>query len=169
MFCPVLVSLLAGDDTVLQYGDVMKVDFGTQINGRIIDCAWTVAFDPQFDGLLEAVCVVIAMHIHAWIELNLGLLLSHLLLVIRCEPQQMPVFAQLASMPVLAVSVRCTRNCGHCLLLILLLSRFTEIGAQIQEVMESHEVTINGTTYPVKSIRNLNGHSIGPYHIHAGK
>ena len=26
-----------GDDTVLQYGDVMKVDFGTQIEGRIID------------------------------------------------------------------------------------------------------------------------------------
>ena len=35
--------------------------------------------------------------------------------------------------------------------------------------MESHEVTINGKTYPVKSIRNLNGHSIGPYHIHGGK
>ena len=25
-----------GDDTVLQYGDVMKIDFGTQIEGRII-------------------------------------------------------------------------------------------------------------------------------------
>ena len=23
--------------------------------GRIIDCAWTVAFDPQFDPLLNAV------------------------------------------------------------------------------------------------------------------
>jgi methionyl aminopeptidase len=65
-----------GDNTVLSYGDVMKVDFGTQINGvrcaagrrtlqcsdcmfggagRIIDCAWTVAFDPQFDPLLESV------------------------------------------------------------------------------------------------------------------
>jgi methionine aminopeptidase len=33
----------------------MKLDFGTQINGRIIDCAFTVAFDPQFDPLLEAV------------------------------------------------------------------------------------------------------------------
>ena len=31
-----------GDDTVLKYGDVMKIDFGTQIDGRIIDCAWTV-------------------------------------------------------------------------------------------------------------------------------
>ena len=33
----------------------MKLDFGTQVNGRIIDCAFTVAFDPQFDPLLEAV------------------------------------------------------------------------------------------------------------------
>lgn len=33
----------------------MKVDFGTQVDGRIIDCAWTVSFDPQFDPLLEAV------------------------------------------------------------------------------------------------------------------
>lgn len=35
--------------------------------------------------------------------------------------------------------------------------------------MESYEVTINGTTYPVKAVRNLNGHSIGPYQIHYGK
>ena len=47
--------------------------------------------------------------------------------------------------------------------------RLGDIGAAIQEVMESYEVEINGKTYPVKSIRNLNGHSIGPYQIHAGK
>ena len=35
--------------------------------------------------------------------------------------------------------------------------------------MESYEVEINGKTYPVKAIKNLSGHSIGPYHIHAGK
>ena len=35
--------------------------------------------------------------------------------------------------------------------------------------MESYEVEIGGKTYPVKSIKNLMGHSIGPYHIHAGK
>ena len=35
--------------------------------------------------------------------------------------------------------------------------------------MESYEVTINGKTHAVKSIRNLNGHSIGAYNIHAGK
>jgi methionine aminopeptidase len=44
-----------------------------------------------------------------------------------------------------------------------------DIGAAIQEVMESYEVTIGGTTYPVKSIRNLNGHDIGHYSIHGGK
>lgn len=38
-----------------------------------------------------------------------------------------------------------------------------EIGAAIQEVMESYEVELDGKTYQVKSIRNLNGHSISPY------
>ena len=31
------------------------VDFGTHINGHIIDCAFTVAFNPKYDQLLEAV------------------------------------------------------------------------------------------------------------------
>ncbi|KAI5712716.1 hypothetical protein M8J75_010671 [Diaphorina citri] len=44
-----------------------------------------------------------------------------------------------------------------------------EVGAAIQEVMESYEVEIDGKTYQVKSIRNLNGHSIDSYRIHAGK
>ena len=35
--------------------DVMKIDFGTHINGRIIDTAFTVAFNPMYDRLLEAV------------------------------------------------------------------------------------------------------------------
>ncbi len=42
----------AGDETVLQHGDVMKLDIGTQINGRIVDCAFTVAFDPMFDKVI---------------------------------------------------------------------------------------------------------------------
>lgn len=101
----------------LQYGDVMKIDFGTQIDGRIIDCAWTVAFDPQFDELLAAVKDAT----------NTGI-----------------------------------RTAGIDV-------QMCEMGEAIQEVMESYEVTINGTTYPVKAVRNLNGHSIGPYQIHAGK
>jgi methionine aminopeptidase len=39
----------------------------------------------------------------------------------------------------------------------------------LQEVMESYEVELDGKTYQVKSIRNLNGHSIAPYRIHGGK
>jgi methionyl aminopeptidase len=35
--------------------------------------------------------------------------------------------------------------------------------------MESYEVEIKGQTYPVKSIRNLNGHTILPYSIHGTK
>ena len=35
--------------------------------------------------------------------------------------------------------------------------------------MESHEIELEGKTYQVKSIRNLNGHSISPYQIHSGK
>lgn len=41
--------------------------------------------------------------------------------------------------------------------------RLCDIGAAIQEVMESYEIELDGKTYQVKSIRNLNGHSISPY------
>ena len=47
--------------------------------------------------------------------------------------------------------------------------RLCDIGEQIQEVMESYEVELDGKTYQVKAIRNLNGHSVGQYRIHAGK
>ena len=106
-----------GDNTVLEYGDVMKIDFGTQVEGRIIDCAWTIAFDPQFDTLKQAVKESTDTGIRA------------------------------AGIDV----------------------RLCDIGESIQEVMESYEVDIEGTTYPVKCCRNLNGHSIAPYQIHAGK
>ncbi len=44
-----------GDNTILQRDDVCKIDFGTHVNGRIIDSAWTVAFNPKYDQLLRAV------------------------------------------------------------------------------------------------------------------
>ena len=47
--------------------------------------------------------------------------------------------------------------------------RLCDVGEAIQEVMESYEVELDGKTYTVKPIRNLNGHSITPYRIHAGK
>lgn len=33
----------------------MKIDFGTHINGRIIDSAFTWTADPRYDKLKEAV------------------------------------------------------------------------------------------------------------------
>ena len=44
-----------GDNTILKADDVCKIDFGTHINGRIIDCAWTVAFNPKYDEIIKAV------------------------------------------------------------------------------------------------------------------
>ncbi|KAI9785736.1 MAG: Methionine aminopeptidase 2 [Geoglossum umbratile] len=107
----------AGNKIVLQKQDVMKVDFGVHINGRIVDSAFTMSFDPVYDNLLAAVKDAT----------NTGV-----------------------------------REAGIDV-------RMCDIGAAIQEAMESYEVTIGGTTYPVKSIRNLNGHDILPYSIHGGK
>ena len=45
----------------------------------------------------------------------------------------------------------------------------SDIGAAIQEAMESYEVEIKGQTFPVKCIRNLNGHDIIQYSIHGRK
>ncbi|XP_058820019.1 uncharacterized protein LOC131682513 [Topomyia yanbarensis] len=107
----------AGDPTVLEFDDVTKIDFGTHIKGRIIDCAFTLSFNPKYDKLLEAVKDAT----------NTGI-----------------------------------REAGIDV-------RLCDIGAAIQEVMESYEVELEGKTYQVKSIRNLNGHSISPYRIHSGK
>ena len=43
-----------GDETVLKYDDVMKIDFGTHVRGIMTDCAFTVAFNPEYDELLLA-------------------------------------------------------------------------------------------------------------------
>ena len=48
-------------------------------------------------------------------------------------------------------------------------ARLAEIGEQIQETMESYEVEIGNKTHQVKCIRNLCGHSMERYKIHAGK
>lgn len=45
----------AGNKMTLSQEDVMKVDFGVHINGRIVDSAFTVAFEPKYDTLLAAV------------------------------------------------------------------------------------------------------------------
>ncbi|KAI0066565.1 peptidase M24A, methionine aminopeptidase [Artomyces pyxidatus] len=45
----------AGDTVVLQKEDVLKVDIGVQVRGRILDSAFTMSFEPTYDKLIEAV------------------------------------------------------------------------------------------------------------------
>jgi len=106
-----------GDTTVIDKDDVIKFDFGTQINGRIIDCAFTKTFNDKYDPLLDAVREAT-----------------------ECGIRESGIDVRLC-----------------------------DIGEAIEEVMESHEIELNGKTYQVKCCRNLNGHSIAPYQIHAGK
>ncbi|KAL8660493.1 MAG: hypothetical protein Q9202_006488 [Teloschistes flavicans] len=107
----------AGNKVVLQKKDVMKVDFGVHLNGRIVDSAFTMTFDPVYDNLLTAVKDAT----------NTGV-----------------------------------REAGIDV-------RMSDIGAAIQEAMESYEVAIGGQSLPVKCIRNLNGHNIIQYSIHGSK
>ncbi|KAJ7786581.1 methionine aminopeptidase 2-like protein [Mycena metata] len=54
--CAAHFSPNAGDTTVLQMGDVLKVDIGVHIKGRICDSAFTLSWaDPAYDNLLKAV------------------------------------------------------------------------------------------------------------------
>ncbi|KAH9906911.1 methionine aminopeptidase 2-like protein [Xylariomycetidae sp. FL2044] len=106
-----------GNKTILQESNVMKVDIGVHVNGRIVDSAFTMSFDPMYDNLLAAVKDATNTGVReAGIDVRLG-----------------------------------------------------ELGGYIQEAMESYECEINGTTYPIKSIRNLSGHTILPYSIHGTK
>ncbi|KAI0001868.1 peptidase M24, structural domain-containing protein [Russula vinacea] len=45
----------AGDTIVLKKEDVLKVDIGVHVRGRILDSAFTLTFEPTYDNLLEAV------------------------------------------------------------------------------------------------------------------
>lgn len=114
--CAAHYSPNAGNKVVLKQENVMKVDFGVHVNGRIVDSAFTIAFDHQYDNLLASVKDAT----------NTGI-----------------------------------RAAG-------IDARMSEIGEAIQEAMESYECEINGTMYPIKAIRNLNGHTITQYSIHGG-
>ena len=51
---PLPPTLTSDDDD--EFGDdLLKVDFGVHVNGRIVDSAFTVAFNPAYDNLLAAV------------------------------------------------------------------------------------------------------------------
>lgn len=102
------------DVVVLQASDVMKVDFGVHVNGRIVDSAFTMSFEPTYDQLTAAVKAAT----------NAGVKVSS--------------------------RTRAMTRCSH-LQMAGIDVRLSEIGAEIQEVMESYEVVIGSNTYPGKS------------------
>ncbi|KAI0699385.1 peptidase M24A methionine aminopeptidase [Cerioporus squamosus] len=53
--CAAHYSPNPGDTLVLGEKDVLKVDIGVQVKGRICDSAFTLTFDPTYEKLLEAV------------------------------------------------------------------------------------------------------------------
>lgn len=106
-----------GRPQVLTQNDVLKIDFGVHVSGRIVDSTFTIAFEDKYDPLLSVVRAAT----------NTGV-----------------------------------RKAG-------IDARLGEIDKVIQEVMESHEIELNGKTYPIKCIRNFNGHDIISYKIHDRK
>lgn len=106
-----------GKDIILQKEDVLSVDFGVHVNGRIVDSAFTVSFNDTYNPLLEAVRAATHTGIaHAGLD-----------------------------------------------------ARISEIGAAIQEVMESYEVEVGSKTIPIKALNNITGHNILQYRIHGDK
>jgi methionyl aminopeptidase len=95
---------------------VLKVDFGVEVNGWIIDSAFSCCFNPRYDPLLQAVKESTYLGIkNAAVDVNIG-----------------------------------------------------DWGAQIQEVMESYEIELDGKIHQIKSISNLGGHNIVQGIIHGG-
>ena len=43
------------DLEVLKQGDVLKVDIGVHVKGRILDSAFTMIWEPTYEKLVEAV------------------------------------------------------------------------------------------------------------------
>jgi methionyl aminopeptidase len=64
--CAAHYSPNAGNKMVLDKDDVMKVDFGVHINGRIVDSAFTWAPNPRYDPLLAAVKEATNTGIKVW-------------------------------------------------------------------------------------------------------
>lgn len=105
------------DKRIIEFNDLCKVDIGCHINGHIIDSAFSIAFNPELNNLLEA------------------------------------------SREATYTGIKMSGPDAY----------IYDISKSIMEVIESYEVTLNGKTYPIKTVCDLGGHSIKQYIIHADK
>lgn len=105
------------DHRTIEINDVCKIDYGTHVNGYIIDCAFTVAFNHEYESLLNA--------------------------------SKEATFA----------GIKMAGPDAY----------IYDISKEIKEVIESHECTIGGKTHQIVPIKDLGGHNIKKYEIHAGQ
>lgn len=105
------------DNRILDFNDIVKIDFGTHVNGNIIDSAYTFTFNPTYKPIIEATKEA------TWNAIKM------------CGPD----------------------------------AYINDISKVIQETIESYEIELNNTIYPIKSVGELGGHNIRPYIIHAGQ
>jgi len=107
-----------GDQMTLEEDDIFSIDFGIHRNGRIVDSAFSMAFNPIYDALLE---------------------------VVR---EATEVGIKTAGIDVLV----------------------NEVGEAIQEVYDSKgDILFGNEKIKIKPVRNLGGHNIEQYEIHAKK
>jgi len=114
--CAAHFSPYKDKDIILGNNDNVKIDFGVEVNGWIVDSAFTIGFNPQYDNLLKAV--------------------------------QEATYTGI-------------KNAGMDVII-------KEWSKDIQEVMESYEVEINGKNKQIQVISNLGGHNIILKKIHGG-
>jgi methionyl aminopeptidase len=110
-----------GSPILLKEGDLLKIDFGTHVEGFICDAALSVGIGER------------GREMHREI-LNI----SRKATLLGVRHTGIDVFLK-------------------------------EIGAEIEEYVMSKTVTYEGVEYPLFTMRDLCGHSIGPYQVHGGK
>lgn len=105
---------------VLSSDDVLKVDFGVHVSGRILDSAFTLNFNHKYDKLLEAVRAAT----------NTGVRVS------STESHFIFSYYALVNFSQQEAGID---------------ARLCDIGASIQETMESYEVEVDGKVHKGKS------------------
>jgi methionyl aminopeptidase len=114
------------DDRKFYKGDVVKVDIGVHVNGRIIDSAFThiITDKPGIhddNNIYNSVLEASRESVFSTIKL--------------AGPGQ----------------------------------RLDELSEYIDEIISSYEVDIGGNSLEIKPVKNIGGHNIEQYRIHAGK
>ena len=143
--------MLAELDVVLQSGDVLKVDIGVHVKGRILDSAFTLTFDPAYEQLIEAVKAATDTGVRVS-KFNMLEESSDVKAILRKQ-------ALMSDWENWRVIYR--RRWSR-----------MRLKSEARSIpVRDFRFLLNVATqfFAVKPIENLSGHSINPYRIHGGK